>query len=338
MGTLQHFKTGFELARSLVHFHSHAAPRPISASFALTNRCNLACSYCNFPNLDPTELSLDSIQKIFGNLAQMGVARLGLVGGEPFLRDDLPAIAASAKAHGFYVSLNTNLTLLSRFPERMPDVDLVFTSLDGAPDTHRKARGKKSFDGVLEGIEQLRHRNMPVVAITVLTAQVAADIDELLALAHEYDFKLHFQPQCTDTDIVRGRLGEIYNQRSDAVVWDRLLREKRAGQPIASSSAYLKHMAAWENFAQASRYNPDERCAGGYGFLFIDPQGNAYPCAYTKGKTGGINLLKESWQDKFTGNTPCTECAVGPMVEFNLLYKKPIQSAFNIFTSYGIGA
>jgi MoaA/NifB/PqqE/SkfB family radical SAM enzyme len=337
MAVLQHFKTGIALTRSIAHYRGHASPRPISASFAVTNRCNLSCSYCNFPNLDPSQLSLEAIRKLFGQLAQMGVVRLGLVGGEPLLRADLPAIAAEAKSHGFFVSLNTNLTLLARYPERMPDVDLVFTSLDGMPETHRQARGKKSLDGVLEGIRMLRGKGLPVVAITVLTAQATADIDALIQLAEQNDFKLHFQPQCTDTEIVKGKLGEMYNTRREGKLWERLLEEKKQGAPIASSHAYLKHMSNWENFAQASRMNPEARCAAGYGFLFIDPQGMAYPCAYTKGKTNGIDLLTQDWQEQFTGKTPCTECAVGPMVEFNLLYKQPMASAFNILTSYGIG-
>ncbi|MBT6433136.1 MAG: radical SAM protein [Deltaproteobacteria bacterium] len=337
MAVLQHFKTGIALTRSIAHYRGHATPRPISASFAVTNRCNLSCSYCNFPNLDPSQLSLEQIRQLFSNLAQMGVARLGLVGGEPLLRADLPAIAAEAKSHGFFVSLNTNLTLLERFPERMPDVDLVFTSLDGMPETHRQARGKKSFDGVLEGIQELRGKKLPVVAITVLTAQATEDIDALIRLATQNDFKLHFQPQCTDTDIVKGKLGEMYNTKRESHIWQKILDAKGQGAPIASSSAYLRHMSNWDNFAMASIMNPESRCAAGYGFLFIDPQGLAYPCAYTKGKAKGIDLLTQNWQEQFTGKTPCTECAVGPMVEFNLLYKQPLASAYNMITSYGIG-
>ena len=337
MGVLHNFKTGLKLTRSLAHFHGRLAPRPISASFAVTNRCNLSCSYCNFPNLDPSELSLSQIEIIFDQLASMGVARLGLVGGEPLLRKDLPDIAAAAKARGFFVSLNTNLTLLQKFPERLPNVDLVFTSLDGAPQTHIKARGKKSFDGVMEGIQTITNRGTPVVAITVLTEQAQADISILLDQAKANHFKLHFQPQCTDTEIVKGRLGEMYNHRGGQEVWKQIIAMKNQGAPIASSLNYLKHMASWNNFAQASRMDPNDRCAAGYGFLFIDPQGNAFPCAYTKGKTKGTNLLEQKWSDAFTGKTPCSQCAVGPMVEFNLLYKHPVAATHNIIQSYGIG-
>ena len=69
----------------------------------------------------------------------------------------------------------------------------------------------------------------------------------------------------------------------------------------------------------------------------LDPQGNAFPCAYTKGKTQGTNLLEQNWSDAFTGKTPCSQCAVGPMVEFNLLYKHPVAATHNIIHSYGIG-
>lgn len=335
MDAFEHVKTGASLGRSLLHYHARLSPRPISASFAVTNRCNLRCSYCNFPLLDPAELSLEKIQILFSSLAAMGVVRLGLVGGEPLLRDDLPHIAAAAKKHGFFVSLNTNLTLTSRFPERMPKVDLVFTSLDGSPATHKKNRGEHSLDHVMESIVRLRSAGTPVVAITVLTDANLREVPTLLELAREYDFKLHFQAQCTDTEIVRGSLADFYRQPNK--IWQTLLEAKKKGAPIASSVGYLEHLSKWDDFGAIARHNPNSRCAAGYGFLFIDPQGYGFPCAYTKGKTPGINLVTENWAEQFPRKTPCTQCAVGPMTEFNLLYESPFRSIANMISGYGIG-
>ena len=59
----------------------------------------------------------------------------------------------------------------------------------------------------------------------------------------------------------------------------------------------------------------------------MDSSGFAFPCPYTKGHVEGVNLLQQSWKDGFNANTPCTECIVGPMLEFNLLFQKPIQAS-----------
>ena len=51
-------RAGMALAfgRSLLSWYIDGTPRPISATFAVTNRCNLRCSYCNTPYLDPRNL------------------------------------------------------------------------------------------------------------------------------------------------------------------------------------------------------------------------------------------------------------------------------------------
>jgi len=53
-----------------------AAAGPFSATFAVTNRCNLRCSYCNCPFIDPTNLDLPRIAVLFDRLREMGIRRL----------------------------------------------------------------------------------------------------------------------------------------------------------------------------------------------------------------------------------------------------------------------
>ena len=77
---------------------------------------------------------------------------------------------------------------------------------------------------------------------------------------------------------------------------------------------------------QARRRTGCRQCAAGRGFLYVDPQGRAYPCAYTKGKTRPVDLLQDDWRERFRGDTPCTSCNVGPMLEFNLLYRQPFSA------------
>ncbi len=113
---------GYAYGSSLLAYMVDGPPRPVSATFAVTNRCNLRCEYCNCPYIDPTNLDLDRIALLFDRLRGMGIRRLGLAGGEPLLRSDLPAIVALAKRHGFFVSVNSNLTLFQRHPDKYADV------------------------------------------------------------------------------------------------------------------------------------------------------------------------------------------------------------------------
>jgi MoaA/NifB/PqqE/SkfB family radical SAM enzyme len=318
---------GAAYAMSLLSWWRRGTPRPFSASFAVTNRCNLRCHYCNTPFLDPEDLPLDRVAELLRRLRSLGVVRLGLLGGEPLVRKDIGEMIRLARGMGFYVSLNSNLNLYARHPDVFDDVDLVFTSLDGDEETHRRNRGERSYEGVLAAIRDLIARGKPLIAIAVVTEHNLEQPEFLLRQAEEMGFQVHFQPQCSDTDIVRGGIPEALGNETLRSFWSRLLEHKRAGRPVASSSLYLEEQSRWPDFRVSARLDPAKRCAAGRGFLYVDPQGRAYPCAYTKGKAAPVDLLREDWREAFPGRTPCTECNVGPMMEFNLLFQRPLSSS-----------
>src|SRR5262245_3006147 len=218
---------GYAFGASLLSYFVDGAPRPFSATFAVTNRCNLRCSYCNCPFMNPKDLDLARIAELFDRLHQMGVRRLGIAGGEPMLRADLPDIIATAKARGFFVSVNTNLTLYHRHPDRLLGADLVYTSLDGDPDAHRAARGDHADQGVLAGIEALLRAGTPVVAICVVTEHSLGQTEFLLQQAEAVGFRMHFQPQCVDTEIVRGAIPDEVSNEQYRAFWRQLLAEKK---------------------------------------------------------------------------------------------------------------
>lgn len=325
---------GYAYAASLLAYWVDGAPRPFSATFAVTNRCNLRCSYCNCPMIDPAQLSLAQIERLFDRLRDMGIRRLGLAGGEPMVRPDLGAIVAAAKRRGFFVSVNSNLTLYHRHPERLERADLVYTSLDGDREAHDAARGPGAFEGVLEAIAQLV-RKKPVIAICVVTEHSIDQAARLLDRAQEMGFRMHFQPQCTDTEIVRGALAPSLSNERLRSFWNGLLDAKRRGRPVVSSTPYLEFLSRWDDFAVSAYADPSERCAAGRGYLYVDPHGRAYACAYTKGKMTSVDLLADDWRRVWDGETPCTRCSVGPMLEFNMLYRRPVAAAIEGIRSYG---
>jgi MoaA/NifB/PqqE/SkfB family radical SAM enzyme len=326
---------GYAYATSLLAYVVDGAPRPFSATFAVTNRCNLRCAYCNCPFIDPSNLDLGQVGVLFQRLHDMGVRRLGLAGGEPMMRQDLGEIIALAKRRGFYVSVNSNLTLFARHPERLALADLVYTSLDGDAASHIAARGEQAYEAVLSGIEELVRARKPVIAICVVTEHSIDQLEVLLRQAEAMGFRMHFQPQCIDTEIVRGVIAPAMTSERLRGFWRQVLAEKRAGRPIVSSTPYLEHLAGWEDFSISACFDPDVRCPAGHGYLYVDPQGKAYPCAYTKGKTAGIDLLAQDWRQDWDRETPCTRCTVGPMVEFNMLFQRPLATALEDLRSYG---
>ena len=83
---------------------------PVYVQFYITARCNLTCKQCNiiYANSDVREATLDEIKLMADNFAKMGVAMVLLTGGEPFTRQDLPAIIREFESRGVHVRMQTN--------------------------------------------------------------------------------------------------------------------------------------------------------------------------------------------------------------------------------------
>lgn len=80
--------------------------------FELTHACCCDCRHCLLVREPRNELSLAEVVDAFDQFAREGVFNLGLTGGEPFMRPDLPEILAEARRRRFFVSLlTTGLTI-----------------------------------------------------------------------------------------------------------------------------------------------------------------------------------------------------------------------------------
>ena len=245
------------------------------------------------------------------------------------------SIVALAKARRFFVSVNSNLTLFHRHPERLAAADLVYTSLDGDTAAHVAARGPHAHEGVTAAIERLVDTGTPVIAICVVAEHSIDQAEYLLRQAERMGFRMHFQPQCVDTEVVRGGSDLALSNERLRAFWRMLLAHKRAGRPVVSSTPYLEFLAEWDDFSRSAYHDPQERCPAGRGYLYVDPQGKAWACTYTKGKTTPIDLLADDWRTAWNRETPCTVCTVGPMLEFNMLFKRPLGAALEGLRAYG---
>jgi MoaA/NifB/PqqE/SkfB family radical SAM enzyme len=329
MEALKLFQLANAYSQSLLAFKTDGAPRPFSASFAVTNSCNIRCSYCNCPNLNTPELNLDQIKILFGKLKKMGVVRLGLLGGEPLFRKDILEVIAIAKEFGFFISMNTNLLMYQKYKNDLDSIDYFFTSLDGTPEKHIANRGAQSYEKILTAIRHIVSKGQKVTAICVVTDPDIASADYLLSLAVKENISIHFQPECYDAENTLRSAPESMQQQAIRNFWKYLIDRRKEGARISSSMEYLKYISEWKDYSHTAFYDPDVRCAAGRGFLFIDSSGYTFPCPYTKGSVEGVNLLTDDWNEKFNPSTPCTKCIVGPMLEFNLLFDKPVASVLS---------
>lgn len=334
MHTRQLLQLASAYGQSMLAFKAKGSPRPFSASFAVTNGCNIQCSYCNCPNLKTPELSLDQIRILFTKLKKMGVVRLGLLGGEPLLRRDILEIISMARGLGFFISMNTNLLLYPKYKDDLDDIDYFFTSLDGAPEKHMANRGQQNYGRIIDALRHIVARGQKATAICVVTDPDRASADYLIDLAEKEKITIHFQPECYDAENTLRSAPDSLAQSEMRDFWLYLIDRKKRGARISSSMEYLRYISKWENYSRTAFYDPDTRCAAGRGYIFIDSSGVTFPCPYTKGHVDGIDLMTEDWNEKFDPQTPCTKCIVGPMLEFNLLFDKPVSSVISAMSNF----
>ncbi|HKK28215.1 MAG TPA: GTP 3',8-cyclase MoaA [Gemmatimonadota bacterium] len=132
---------------------------------SVTDKCNLRCTYCM-----PVEglewvpraelLTYEEITEIVRQMADMGLERIRLTGGEPLVRTDLPDLARMlSSVPGIEdLALSTNAVLLPRFAEELRDAGVRRVNI--SLDTLRRDRFEeiarrpaRFFDATLEGIE-----------------------------------------------------------------------------------------------------------------------------------------------------------------------------------------
>jgi Fe-coproporphyrin III synthase len=149
---------------------------PRSLDIEITSRCNLRCRYCYFfnnPAVEYRDLPTDEWLTFFDELGLLGVMRVTLAGGEPFIREDLPVLIEGIVRNRIRFSLLSNGALINdeiaAFIAGTGRCELVQVSVDGScAKIHDSCRGKGSFDGAIRGIRTLQRHGINVaVRVTI---------------------------------------------------------------------------------------------------------------------------------------------------------------------------
>ncbi|MEC7983595.1 MAG: radical SAM protein, partial [Myxococcota bacterium] len=165
--------------------------KPDILSINVSLRCNLSCSMCTTCYSSP-ELSLEEIRSILDQASIWGIEVFNPLGGEPFMRNDIEDILSYAVQRGFYVSITTNGTLISkRRAQRIaqiPSDRLHFNiSLDGDRESNDLIRGEGMWERAIEGYRRIReadeaagNTHRKILANTILHAKNLHNFEEIL--------------------------------------------------------------------------------------------------------------------------------------------------------------
>lgn len=202
-------------------------PTPFSDNFgrkinylrlAITNRCNLRCRYCIPENSDQPykedALRLDELERLAGLFKNLGVTKIRLTGGEPFVRKDLISFVSTLNNDiGFNeICITTNGVAAKPHLKSLQDAGL--TAINLSLDSLRQERfkeitGRDRLSAVLATFYRALELNIPLKVNSVVCSQTQdEEITELASLAEKYPISLRFieeMPFC-------GRLCDLSTQ------------------------------------------------------------------------------------------------------------------------------
>ena len=157
-----------------------------SLRISVTDRCNIRCFYC-MPEkvrfLPRAEiLTYEEIERLVRVVAQMGVNKLRVTGGEPLVRTELPRlIEMLASVPGIRdIALTTNGILLAEQAQALKDAGLrrINISLDGlSEETFRKISRREGLDRVLDGIFSAQRAGFEKIRLNAVAIRGITEVE-----------------------------------------------------------------------------------------------------------------------------------------------------------------
>lgn len=316
--------------------------RPIQVSFAVTNRCNLKCIYCygEYFYRKQTDFTLEELKRIFDYLKKKGAVQIYLTGGEPLLRTDFDDIVNYLKKLKFNIGIVTNGILIPHKLDILKKFDHILLSIDGDKESNDKNRGKGTFEKIINAMELLKKNKIPFYLKTVFNKNNYKQLDYVLDLAKKYNTTLETILPYENC----GKKSTHLNLEEKKELMNKILKYKKQNEPIKFS--YAAHKTSTEIFLKYKKsivYDKDikkyPKCIAGKLYLFIDANGDVYPCNQLIGdkKFKPLNIHKVGIKKaiKNTLNKKCAICCIPFLNEKNYLFSLNMKDVFNKFKEYG---
>ncbi len=293
---------------------------PNQVDIILTGKCNLQCRYCYYNDSmsKASDLPAEKWQALFEELGSIGVRKLQLSGGEPFMRKDFFVLVDSIVQNKMRFSILTNGTLINdrtitEFAKgkRRLRLDYIQVSIDGSKaEIHDKSRPPKSFDRALRALRLLKENDFPVTVRVTINRHNVDDLENIAELliddvglegfsTNEADYQ--GSARCQGQDIIL-----TVEERKRAMASLVKLNKKYVGVISASAGPLARFQMMTEireMLARGKKKIPGRgtlcSCGGVFSKMAVLHNGTFVPCDMlpnlVMGKIGEIPVQK-AWQ------------------------------------------
>ncbi|MFC0517489.1 GTP 3',8-cyclase MoaA [Mucilaginibacter angelicae] len=283
---------------------------------AVTDRCNLRCFYCMPEDglnwLSRVELmTSEEMMQMCSLLVKMGIEKIRITGGEPFVRKDLmPLLTGISKLDGLKeLGLTTNGVLTAPYVPELKKIGVqsINLSLDTL-DANRffTITRRDEFANVMAALDAMLSHDMEVkINAVVMDGKNTQDIIPLVELAKELPVSVRFIEEMPFNGD-----GHVY----EGLRWDylRILDEIKGKYPQikklddpAYSTAYNYQIPGHKGSIGIIAAYSRTFC-GTCNRIRITPQGELKTCLYDDGVLNLKDLMRGGASDEVLQNTLLT--------------------------------
>ncbi|HPG29695.1 MAG TPA: radical SAM protein [bacterium] len=310
---------GFNFFRN--YFLNHYAikyglflPKPVQVYWNITDNCNFKCVMCgrwrNKADIN-SEVTVEQMKSVIDELAEWGVFKFGITGGEPFTRKSKTLeVAEYASSKGLWTHIGTNAFLLNiDILKKLKEIGIghLSISIDGDEQIHDAIRNQTgSYKKIIEVLEWAKEFGTQIKINTVLTSKNAEHIIKTVELAIANKYPIFIQPfNPYDSSILMGQtqkslaeldgnwISESQNQVLSKTIEAIILKKKQSPELIINDVAHLKNILSYfQN--PVSIYS---KCVTGYKNIQISSAGDVIACWNFNKPIGNIKTdsLKKIW-------------------------------------------
>lgn len=274
---------------------------------SVTDRCNLRCTYCmpeeGIPFIPHEQiLSYEEIFRIVSLFSELGITKLRITGGEPFVRKglvnllenftDIPGLQS--------IHLTTNGLLIGKYIKRLKQIGIagINVSLDTLQaDRFKQITRREGLQTVLSAIEQITDAGIPLKINTVI--QPNFNFDEIIPiarLAEEKPVEVRFIEQMP--------FNGYLSRNSLQTGAETILQELKNHFPELSKNHDNRNSTA--DIYSIPNFTGSIGIIAGYSRTFCDTcsrvrvnaVGSMQTCLYDRDAVNFRDMLREGWSDK----------------------------------------
>lgn len=265
--------------------------------FSPTSRCNSRCVSCDWwKQSGEDDLTIDEIDRVSSEVADLGTRLVVFSGGEPLLRPEVFEAARLFRARGLSLHLLTSGILLERFADRVARLfSRVCVSLDARDEAlYERIRGVAALATVERGIARLRQAApaMPITARSTLHRENFRQMPDLIDHARRIGLDgISFLAADVSSPSAFGRHGAgvqpIGLDRDEAAEFESVIERTIQTHPweftngfVAESPDKLRRLARHYAAVNGDAPFPRVACNAPWVSVVIEADGSVRPCFF----------------------------------------------------------